>query len=104
MSYSSYTEYLQTPQFRAVVAAVRRRANGACEDCRKRPGVEAHHVKYCRWGAFDTEVNLVWVCRACHERRHTCSRCGRVAIKARHIKAGVQICDDCNLGRNHATD
>jgi hypothetical protein len=102
MSYQTYSEYLKTPEFIATVAAVRSRAKGVCEDCKKAVGVDPHHVRYCKWGQFDPPENLLLLCRRCHERRHTCQRCGFVALKAKHIKAGLSVCDQCK-GANHGT-
>lgn len=92
--YKTYTEYLATPEFRSVCGIVATRSGNRCEDCGL-GAVDFHHVRYCRWGSFDVPENLLHLCRACHENRHRCSRCGSIRLKARHIKSKVNICDQC---------
>lgn len=94
-TYSTYQEYLNTPEFRYAVQAARRRACDVCEDCNEQPAKHPHHLRYCRWGEFDTADNLVMLCARCHAIRHTCIQCGRVSLKAKHIKAGRRACDHC---------
>lgn len=95
MTYQTYAEYLKTPQFAATVALVRSRSKGICEDCKSQSGVDPHHIRYCKWGEYDPPENLVFLCRQCHEKRHTCTKCGFVALKAKHVKSGSTICDQC---------
>lgn len=95
MTYTTYAEYLETPEFRRVKAIVRRRSGGTCEDCGKRKATEPHHVRYCKWGEFDTADNLVDLCHACHCERHRCNRCGSVALKAAEIKVNEKTCRTC---------
>lgn len=95
MTYSTYAEYLELPEFRAVCEKVRRRSSGVCEWCGRRQAVEAHHVAYCRWGEIDTELNLLDVCRPCHCNLHRCKSCGEVKLKAADIKKGSRVCRKC---------
>lgn len=96
MSYATYQEYLQSEQFRWCVSLVIERCDGVCEDCKSELGVDPHHVRYCKWGEYDPPENLVYLCRKCHEERHRCELCKRVALKAKHIKQGVKVCEACN--------
>lgn len=68
--YSSYDEYLQHPRYRAVRAAVIRRAAGVCERCGQRAVTEVHHTRYPEWGTFDVPANLQAVCHECHCEIH----------------------------------
>lgn len=95
MLYANYAEYLKLPEFRLVCDAVRARSMGRCEWCGLAKATEVHHVAYCKWGQVDTEINLLDVCNPCHCELHTCKQCGDIKLKARHIKAGSQVCDDC---------
>lgn len=99
MMYSTYQEYLQLPEFRAVCSEVRQRSGGVCEWCGARDATEPHHVAYCMWGTVDISFNLLDVCHQCHCDLHRCSECRQVKLKARHIKAGSQMCDDCMSSR-----
>lgn len=90
--YATYSEYLAHPLFRASVTCARERANGKCEGCGRECATEPHHLRYCRWGEFDPPENLKMLCRACHENAHRCSKCGRVTLKAWHIKRGITAC------------
>lgn len=93
--YASYTEYLRLPAFRDVCNRVRVRSQGKCEWCGLRKATEPHHVVYCKWGEVDDEFNLLDVCHACHCDLHSCESCGKVALKAAEIKAGVRTCKVC---------
>ena len=93
--YSRYEEYLRHPIFRAVCREVAKRSGGLCEEseCRNK-AIDMHHVRYCKWGEFDTADNLLHLCRECHERRHRCSKCGGF-MKSDSIKAGRSTCGLC---------
>jgi hypothetical protein len=93
--YSSYEEYLRHPTFRAVCRQVAKRSSGICEEvgCTNN-AFDMHHVRYCKWGEFDTEDNLLHLCRRCHELRHQCKECGGY-MKSDSIKLGRDICAKC---------
>lgn len=108
MSYSTYAEYLQTPQFRSVCRQVKVRSKGQCEGqvwtndgperCTKL-AIDFHHVCYPKWGTYDTPENLLHLCRGCHTKAHTCDTCGGI-LKADAIKAGRKTCFECYLEMN----
>lgn len=93
--YSTYEEYLRTPEFRAVCGQVAIRSGGTCEVCGEAAATEYHHVQYCKWGDYDVAANLLHICHSCHCDSHRCLSCGQIALKARHIKAGRVLCDRC---------
>lgn len=41
-----------------------------CQICGQAPSVEAHHVKFGRYGADKDDRKLIAVCRACHQWCH----------------------------------
>jgi hypothetical protein len=98
MSYATYQEYLSTDQFRWACGIAEERSGGRCESCRSRTATEFHHIRYCKWGEYDPPENLVHICHECHCDKHRCEKCGRVALKARHIKSRSSICDRCSNG------
>ncbi len=94
MRYSRYSEYLKHPIFLAVVETAKERSGGLCEKCGNKAKIEPHHIRYCKWGEFDTPENLLMLCRECHANEHRCQRCGQVTLKASHIKLNIREC--CN--------
>lgn len=68
--YSSYKEYLRHPEYRKVRAQALKRAGGTCERCKQRPVTEVHHLRYPKWGTFDTQDNLLAICHQCHCEIH----------------------------------
>ena len=95
MSYKNYSQYLKHPTFLHSVSIARKRAGGKCEQCGGKKVLEPHHIKYCKWGEFDPPEHLKMLCRKCHEDAHRCTECGRIKLKARHIKKHQTICDEC---------
>ncbi len=54
--------------------ALRERANGRCERCRRRDyevRCDAHHRKLKSQGGTDDLQNLLYLCRSCHHWAHT---------------------------------
>lgn len=68
--YSNYHEYLKHPRYLIVRAEAIKRAAGICEKCNERPVTEVHHLRYPKWGTFDTSDNLLAVCHQCHCKIH----------------------------------
>jgi len=92
MSYSNYGEYLSHPIFLAAVESAKQRSRCLCEKCGSKTKTEPHHIRYCKWGEFDPPENLLMLCRECHTNEHTCQKCGRVTLKASHIKLNTREC------------
>jgi hypothetical protein len=62
---SEYLEYLQSPRWSKLSKAVRMRAKGQCEICRRNPVDEVAHLTYER--IFHEHIeDLLGVCRKCH--------------------------------------
>lgn len=60
-----YLEYLQSQRWRTLARAVKLRANGKCEICRRADGVDCAHLTYDR--IFHEPLSdLLWLCRRCH--------------------------------------
>lgn len=70
LSYSTYEEYRDLPEFKAIRAQVFARARGVCERCGQRPPTEAHHITYPAWGTLDVPENMIAVCHECHCEIH----------------------------------
>lgn len=70
MSYKTYREYLNHPEFKKIRAIVMDRSSGMCEKCGTAKATEVHHLKYPKWGTFDTPDNLISVCHQCHCKVH----------------------------------
>ena len=62
---SEYHRYLQSQRWRTLARAVRMRAKGKCEICRRADGWECAHLTYDR--IFQEPLSdLLWLCRKCH--------------------------------------
>ena len=64
------------------------RLKGICEWCKRRGGVDPHHLFARGLGGghrLDIEINLISLCRTCHDAVHMGSimRCDLLAIVAR---------------------
>jgi hypothetical protein len=64
-SNTEYLRYLQSPRWRNLALAVRLRAKGKCEICRRRDGVECAHLTYDRI-FYEPIEDLLWLCKRCH--------------------------------------
>ncbi len=61
-----YGEYLQSEEWKALRAAVVKRADGTCERCKINPGRDVHHKTYERLYK-EKMSDLIFLCRRCHE-------------------------------------
>jgi hypothetical protein len=72
-SQARYQEYLQSPYWKQVTDAVKRRADYRCQLCNSQHGLQAHHRSYQHRGR-ELEGNnlndLVCLCAACHRLFH----------------------------------
>lgn len=69
----SYSDYLQTPHWRAVRDGALNRADGHCQICGHDQDLEVHHNSYKRRG-YERSSDLVVLCSTCHELFHKNSR------------------------------
>lgn len=65
-----YEDYLQTPEWKHVIAVIGRVVDGVCELCKEpRRWLDVHHLTYERrgqeWGS-----DLLALCRPCHYMTH----------------------------------
>jgi 5-methylcytosine-specific restriction endonuclease McrA len=67
--WDQYSDYLQSPEWRARRSLVLERDNHLCQGCRKRPATQAHHLSYKHVGK-EFLWELVAVCDECHNRFH----------------------------------
>ena len=60
-----YDAYLCSKRWRKLARAVKLRAKGKCEICRRRDGHHCAHLTYDR--IFHEHIeDLLWLCRRCH--------------------------------------
>jgi hypothetical protein len=61
-----YNAYLASERWAKLRRAVKLRAKGKCEICRRRDGRDCAHLTYER--IFHEPLSdLIWTCRACHQ-------------------------------------
>ena len=64
---TEYSHYLQTQRWRTLARAVKLRAKGKCEICKRADGRDCAHLTYDR--IFNEPLSdLLWLCRACHRK------------------------------------
>ena len=73
--YSTVNGFSKANEWWAISAQVRKRSGGLCEAClregRKVKGVEVHHLTPLSKGGRTVLSNLMHLCEACHNKRHT---------------------------------
>ena len=73
--YSTVNGFSKNNEWWSISAQVRKRSKGLCEDHASRgvkvPGVEVHHILPLSKGGRTVLSNLIHICMACHDRRHT---------------------------------
>lgn len=66
-----YRDYLKSIKWKALSDAIKLRAHGRCQVCDKQSSsLDAHHIAYPPDWDHDSELNLIAVCRECHELIH----------------------------------
>ncbi len=70
----SFTEYMESDDWKRVKAEVKKRARGICADCGKiiEKGGTCHHKHYDDWGKGNNQevLSCVYLCRRCNIKRH----------------------------------
>jgi len=51
----------------SVMKIVRERSGGICEHCGQNKATDAHHIKLKSQGGLDIAINILHVCRVCHQ-------------------------------------
>ena len=64
-----YNGYLKSSEWKVKSKAVRKRAKGVCEKCKKNPCEHVHHKTYQNVGN-EKMCDLIAVCRKCHSELH----------------------------------
>jgi hypothetical protein len=62
---AEYSHYRESVRWQTIRRAVKLRANGKCEICRRADGVQCAHLTYERI-FHEPLTDLVWVCAPCH--------------------------------------
>lgn len=92
-----YSDYLQTPRWRALSAKVRDEV-GHCEVCGTTDHLEAHHAHYDTLG-HEMPDDLVVLCRRCHRRWHEIVRAGSGSLGSESQVADVAMDVEADLIR-----
>lgn len=66
---ADYSEYLNSPEWHGLRAAIMDRCGGLCEGCRKQDAHDVHHLTYAHI-RNEFLFELVGLCRDCHTRWH----------------------------------
>ena len=64
-----YNEYLGSPEWKVIRNKIIARQLGVCEGCRNSRVEQVHHLTYKRVG-WELLIDLVGLCRICHELAH----------------------------------
>ncbi len=51
---------------KAVMDIVKERSEGICEDCNRARANDPHHIRLKSQGGLDIPINILYVCRTCH--------------------------------------
>lgn len=70
LGFESYADYLASPLWARIRAAVMKKAGGACVDCGEK-ATQAHHERYTFENLRGERTDgIVALCRDCHKNRH----------------------------------
>jgi len=100
----TYSDYLQTPEWRERRAVAVDWARGACQLCNseKKP-LHVHHRTYDRLGA-ELPADLVVLCKDCHEKFHGDGSMGPRAAIQWASKAITELAYQLNDTQRRVTD
>lgn len=56
--------------WRKLAAAVKARDGNKCRICRSTKQLQVHHILPLSRGGTNSQLNLITLCHACHEKRH----------------------------------
>lgn len=66
-----YSDFLQTPYWKAIAEKVRQRAGFKCQMCNSNEGLHVHHRTYEHHGdEIHHMEDLICLCHSCHEKYH----------------------------------
>lgn len=67
-----------------------------CERCKKKKGIQVHHLTYERFGGDELPEDLLIVCRGCHMKEHGLLKSGDDYLITKKIY--IEICNDLITG------
>jgi DNA invertase Pin-like site-specific DNA recombinase len=67
--YKDYTEYLNSPEWKAIRKRILKRANHKCEVCKISRAYQVHHKTYKRI-FHEKDSDLIAICGICHQDKH----------------------------------
>jgi hypothetical protein len=67
--WGTYSEFLESEEWKALREKVKTRDSFRCRECRSRSDLQVHHLTY-EHGWLCDEKYLITLCRECHERKH----------------------------------
>ena len=65
-----YARYLHSPEWRSLRKRVMERSKGVCEECKRAPAAQVHHLTY-RHVMKESLAQLKAVCESCHRKLHS---------------------------------
>jgi hypothetical protein len=105
MNREEYEQYRATPHWAQVVETTTRLAGGKCRRC-PADGDDCHHVHYRTLWHETPGVDVILLCRKCHEAAHgrsggetseagLCRDCGQNEAMVIDYPSGHRLCMDC---------
>jgi 5-methylcytosine-specific restriction endonuclease McrA len=68
--WSSYSRYLESPEWQVRRSRILARDGFVCRQCRFHAATQVHHLTYARVG-HELDEDLISVCDACHDQFHS---------------------------------
>lgn len=90
-----YTEYMNSPQWRARRSRIMLRDNFICQACHVKPANHVHHKTYERLGE-ELDEDLVALCFECHKAEHPQRFCSNVSDSSQSVTAESESADSGN--------
>lgn len=87
---AEYSDFLQSPEWRALREKVIMRDGCACHMCKSRNNLRVHHLSY---DDLLDENNLITLCDKCHENVHQYTKNFRAALRNENseLRQGVDL-------------
>jgi len=99
---SNYQEYLtESTRWQLLRSVAFRRADYRCERCKRRTGLELHHLHYDSIGHEELE-DIEALCTDCHKEEHSCLICGTL-MEAWEWRDDPNLCFTCRMDARYQT-